>query len=65
MPGGQSKQNLVIELPLTGLVHGLELPVNVSAPFSEKWLEAVKQTSACKTWYKSTDELLFDICEPR
>ncbi|KAG7553558.1 hypothetical protein FFLO_02990 [Filobasidium floriforme] len=42
-----------------------ELPLNVSAPFSEKWLLALKETSACKTWYKSTDELLFDICEPR
>lgn len=41
------------------------LPVNVSAPFSEKWLEAVRQTRACQAWDKSTDELLFDICEPK
>jgi hypothetical protein len=51
--------------PLLKSMSSEELPLNVSAPFSEKWLSALKETSACKTWYKSTDELLFDICEPR
>jgi hypothetical protein len=65
MPGGEFPIIGPTMCPLLKSMSSEELPLNVSAPFSEKWLSALKGTSACKTWYKSTDELLFDICEPR
>lgn len=42
-----------------------ELPVNVEEPFGEAWLEAFRKTPSYQTWTDSTDEMLFDICEPR
>ncbi|GHJ86101.1 hypothetical protein NliqN6_2503 [Naganishia liquefaciens] len=44
---------------------GGEVAPNFAQPYSEKWLDAFRQTSAYDTWNKSTDDLLFDICEPR
>ncbi|KAJ9123105.1 hypothetical protein QFC22_001295 [Naganishia vaughanmartiniae] len=49
----------------TSVMPGGEVAPNFSQPYSEKWLEAFRQTSAYETWNRSTDDLLFDICEPR
>ncbi|KAJ9107482.1 hypothetical protein QFC21_000935 [Naganishia friedmannii] len=56
MPGGES-DDLSLDI--------LEVAPNFSQPYSEKWLEAFRQTPAYDIWNGSTDDLLFDICEPR
>lgn len=38
---------------------------NFLQPFSEPWLAAFRQTAAYEQWNKSTDDAIFDICEPR
>jgi hypothetical protein len=41
------------------------LDSNFLQPFSEPWLAAFRQTAAFEQWDKSTDDAIFDICEPR
>jgi hypothetical protein len=66
MPGGgEALQRTPINGREVDITMLSEVAPNFAQPYSEKWLDAFRQTSAYDTWNKCTDDLLFDICEPR